>query len=714
MKSTIILLIFSIAIFSFSTINAQDKSYTLDSLWNELGKAKHDTARAELFIEIGDFYENQIPDSAIYFYEKALNIAENKNTTKYQSLKSTSLLYIGIIYRSRGSFKLALDYFQMSLKIASEIKDSKKIMICYNNIGILYNIQSDYNFAFEYYQKALKIATNNNYKKEIADYNGNIGIIYWNNGKYQNALNCFFTSIKTYFELLKECNDKNKHVELKYAISSCYICIGNIYGEQSDFKNSQENYFKSLHIFEELNDKYNISKCYNNIALNYSNQGYFDKSIEYYLKSIKIKTDLADKDGIGWTLNNIGEVHRKQKNYNKALEYYNNSYNIFNEIEDKKGIAANLNNIGLLKFETKSIDSALFYVKKALLISEEANLKKLISQCYTNLGSIYSTLSNYDIGIEYYFKSYKIAEELKDGEAIATVLYELGNLYIKKSVSVTSKIDKINLLKLSDEYISKSINVAKELNLKLIVNGSALQLFRINKELNNFEKALNYADLFIITKDSMFNEEKTRAIADMETKYETEKKDLEINNQKLTIEKNEKLLRQTIIIIALIALFLLTAIILWLRTRAKNIQLVKQNLDIVKCQKIHKSEVVKKEIQPQLSQSIYDKLLVKFEEEKIYTKTDLTLDNLAEILQTNRTYLSQVINEQFNVNFSTLLNKYRVNEARNILSDKNSDVPIKLLYMQLGFNSMATFYEAFKKHTGITPSFFRKQAVKEI
>lgn len=173
---TIFISIF-VFILSFSSINAQNKSNTLDSLWNELRKAKNDTTSAELFIEIGDFYEAQIPDSAIYFYEKALNIAEKKNTKKYQSLKSISLLYIGIIYRSKGSFKEALDYFQMSLKIAIEINDNKKIELCYNNIGILYNIKSDFNLALEFYNKTLKIATANNNKKGIADYNGNIGIL---------------------------------------------------------------------------------------------------------------------------------------------------------------------------------------------------------------------------------------------------------------------------------------------------------------------------------------------------------------------------------------------------------------------------------------------------------------------------------------------------------------------------------------------------------
>jgi len=65
------------------------------------------------------------------------------------------------------------------------------------------------------------------------------------------------------------------------------------------------------------------------------------------------------------------------------------------------------------------------------------------------------------------------------------------------------------------------------------------------------------------------------------------------------------------------------------------------------------------------------------------------------------------------MNFNTFINTLRINEAKQILSDKDNNIPLKELYLRLGFNTYSVFNEAFKKHVGVTPAFYLK-TVKDL
>ncbi len=114
----------------------------------------------------------------------------------------------------------------------------------------------------------------------------------------------------------------------------------------------------------------------------------------------------------------------------------------------------------------------------------------------------------------------------------------------------------------------------------------------------------------------------------------------------------------------------------------------------------------------ELAADLREQVLHVIETEKLYLKSEITLGELADILKTNTSYISQVINERLNTNFWDLINDYRVKEfisgIPRILD--NSDNILSLAYF-CGFNSKSAFNIIFKKHTGLTPSeFIRKKA----
>ena len=108
---------------------------------------------------------------------------------------------------------------------------------------------------------------------------------------------------------------------------------------------------------------------------------------------------------------------------------------------------------------------------------------------------------------------------------------------------------------------------------------------------------------------------------------------------------------------------------------------------------------------PELKQ----KLLHFMETNKPYLKSDLKISELADSLSVPCHLLSQLINDEFLVNFYDFINKYRVEDAKKLLIEDNRNYKILGIAYEVGFNSKATFNRVFKKFTDLTPSEFKEK-----
>ena len=101
---------------------------------------------------------------------------------------------------------------------------------------------------------------------------------------------------------------------------------------------------------------------------------------------------------------------------------------------------------------------------------------------------------------------------------------------------------------------------------------------------------------------------------------------------------------------------------------------------------------------------IYINLKSLLEKDKIFRQKDLTESKLSKMLGTNNSYLSSIINKRFRLSFKTLLNKYRIDEARKLLVSKEyTCYSIEGVANEVGFHSRSAFYRIFKQNTGMTP-----------
>ena len=105
-----------------------------------------------------------------------------------------------------------------------------------------------------------------------------------------------------------------------------------------------------------------------------------------------------------------------------------------------------------------------------------------------------------------------------------------------------------------------------------------------------------------------------------------------------------------------------------------------------------------------------EKLVDYFKKDKPFLNPELTITEVARKLNVSVKYLSQVINESLGKNFYDFINSYRIEEAKRQLANesKSKKTVLEVLY-DSGFNSKSAFNSAFKKHTGFTPTEFRKR-----
>lgn len=110
-----------------------------------------------------------------------------------------------------------------------------------------------------------------------------------------------------------------------------------------------------------------------------------------------------------------------------------------------------------------------------------------------------------------------------------------------------------------------------------------------------------------------------------------------------------------------------------------------------------------------LAHKLAEELDLLMTKEKLYKENDLKLETLAEKLNTNRHFVSQVINQFYQTNFFNFINLKRIDEAKHLLKkNENAKLSIIEIAYEVGYNNKGTFNAAFKKITGVTPSEYRK------
>jgi len=138
--------------------------------------------------------------------------------------------------------------------------------------------------------------------------------------------------------------------------------------------------------------------------------------------------------------------------------------------------------------------------------------------------------------------------------------------------------------------------------------------------------------------------------------------------------------------------------------------LVKLNVELAnKTTENNTEKYITSNLKTDIKNKLYKEILDYIDSEKPYLNSNFSIADISERLNTNNKYISQAINENHKTNFNNFINKYRVDYARKLLlNPDNRNLSLEGIANIAGFNTRATFISAFKKFTGVTPSFFLK------
>ena len=277
---------------------------------------------------------------------------------------------------------------------------------------------------------------------------------------------------------------------------------------------------------------YKINKSANiNYLLGYLNYKLvrYDSAV-YYLKSSEkynLKLKQIDSTLLGKTYQRLGYVYDKLDNFDLQLSYLKKGIKFFSLLKNKKKLIYLYNSLGTLySSKPELIDSSLYYYRKGFLLPIDHKLKGTIC---LNIGAVYLGNISNDSAVQYFNKAqkYKLSNN------------SLSTLYYNKSVI----FEELNKLDSTIFYLHRALDLnQKEENLTrktYIYENLSNAYYKINDK----DKAIAYLKKFARIKDSILELDIVKSVAEIETKYQTEKKEkenLQLKANNFNIESKRK------------------------------------------------------------------------------------------------------------------------------------------------------------------------------
>jgi sensor histidine kinase YesM len=327
--------------------------------------------------------------------------------------------------------------------------------------------------------------------------------------------------------------------------------LANLYVKRSAHDKALAYFKESLQIFKSIQDKSGEIKVLNNMGIVYLYTGQYDKAISFLQESLLIKEKIGDQKMITSAYINIANVFVQQRDFDKAIIYYDKAKNLCIKSNNIAYIGVIYLNLGLVYMEKLNWDKAIKYNQKAEEIFIKIKDHYNLSSVYGNMGQILQKKKDYKKSIDYYTQSLAIDKQIKNKLGIAISTGNIASMY-----------NELKQYNKAIVYADRSIVISKEIDALKEQMYAYKHLSNAYTGLEDYKKALNYKLLQTTTKDSLFSIEKTNKINEIQTKYETEKKELELEKKAVEITALEEEAKRNKVFLIATAIFLLLAIFL--------------------------------------------------------------------------------------------------------------------------------------------------------
>ena len=284
-------------------------------------------------------------------------------------------------------------------------------------------------------------------------------------------------------------------------------------------------------------------------------------------------------------------------------------------------------------------------------------------------------------------------------------------------VSIATAYEREGLHADAVAYLEKALQLTEEKALSDLSAGICRQLSEQHRLLGNVEPANRYHQRY------MEMMEKTHAsqlshVAELNYIRELKKK------EEATQELEQRQQLQQIFLLAaiiVIAVIVIAALLLWQKNRQlreRNRSLYEKNVQVIRIEAVEQEQrktYSKSSLNDEQRETLVGRIQEVLANPDIICQQDFTLNKLAKMINSNTTYVSQVINETYGMAFSNLLGSRRIHIACQWMEDpaRVGSITIEAIASASGFKSRTAFINAFKRETGLTPSEYIRLAASK-
>lgn len=354
----------------------------------------------------------------------------------------------------------------------------------------------------------------------------------------------------------------------------------------SDFDKTIEICDLGIRASEASRDSVSLAWFNRNIGVAYYFKGEYEAASKFYFKSITILEKANQPSELAAAYNDLAKLYRKTRKLKQAEENYDKAMSIYVVLKDSNNIAAIYNESGVVFEYAGDYEKALERYRLSLGMSEKLGSKVGVAYALNNIAGALSLQQKFNEAEVYLKKALEIRKGMRDTFALAINYSDLGvNYYSAK------------LPKQAIAYLDSSNQIAYDLKYAELLSNNFLFISKAYEELGEHEKSLLFFKRHVNLKDSVFTLESEKQLNELTTKYQTEKKDLELVKNKAEIESQRySNFIKNIVILSILIFVLLLAFISYQFYKKKQIeQKAKADAELAKEKEIRTKAIVEAE-----------------------------------------------------------------------------------------------------------------------
>ena len=437
----------------------------------------------------------------------------------------------------------------------------------------------------------------------------------------------------------------------------------------------------------------------------YDNQEYDNALIKSY-QLLRYYEQKDDTLKVAQTHSLIGSIYGDMHNRSLSYKHLKTALDLSVALKSKQGMAAISNNIAGLFVEIDSFHRALYYARQAEAINKETGNEYWLNINYMQYADIYLDQGVYDSCRYYLFKSKEFIE--REGSRIDStyLIRKLGVYYYY-----------VDSMSIAIQFFNKGVLLSHEMNNISIEANFVHWLSEVYESQGDEVIALALLQEYNSLMDSISDQKSKQDLIAFQVLYDVNELENELSTSLMEQKNAEReVVKINTRLYGLLFICLLTLIfggflfVLLRKYYRSNQHLLDLNLMLNDKELSQADKYANSNLKDEKKNQILSAFLQLIVEEEIFKDQALKLDVVAERLDVSRTYLSQVINETYEQNFNAYINSCRIKLSKKyMVSSDYSQYSIQGIAELVGFKSLSAFNVAFKKNTGLTPSYFRKK-----